>query len=117
MIPPSATAQQPNNGKHTEYQLISAPGKQPVRFSFIGHLLGAPTTWEATLWTSSAYPLSNPCPSGHNQFMEIGDTQKGITPITIVLNLSEIDGGAILKTLIMVRKYKKLRPGLICFGG
>lgn len=48
--------------------------------------------------------------------MDIGDTEAGITPITIVLNLSDIDEGAILKTLIMIRKYKRLRPGLICFG-
>jgi hypothetical protein len=48
--------------------------------------------------------------------MHIGDTETGITPITIVLNLPEIDEGAMLKTLIMIRKYKRLRPGLICFG-
>lgn len=117
MIPPSATAQHPNSGKRAEYQLISALGERPVRFSFNGYLLGTPTTWMATLWTSSAYPLPTPCSSGQNQFMEVGNTLKGITPITIALNLPEIDEGAILKTLIMVRKYKKLRPGLICFGG
>jgi len=115
MIPPSTT-QQKKAGKYAEYQLISALDEQPVLFSFDGHLLGTPTTWEATLWTTSDYPEPSPCPKGQNQFMEIGDSEEGVTPITIVLNLPEINEGAMLKTLIMIRKYKRLRPGLICFG-
>jgi len=105
-----------NSSLKPAYHLISSPGEIPTRFSFDGQLLDLPTTWEATLWTTSDYSEPNPCPAGQSQFMNIGNTVAGITPITIVLNLPEIDEGAILKTLIMVRKYKKLRPGLICFG-
>lgn len=105
-----------NSRNKPAYALISTPGEIPTRFSFDGHLLDRPTTWEATLWTTSGYPEPSPCPAGRSQFMDIGDTEAGITPITIVLNLSDIDEGAILKTLIMIRKYKRLRPGLICFG-
>lgn len=105
-----------NSSNKPAYHLISTPGEIPTRFSFDGLLLDRPTTWETTLWTTSDYPEPSPCPEGQSQFMHIGDTEAGITPITIVLNLPEIDEGAMLKTLIMIRKYKRLRPGLICFG-
>lgn len=88
----------------------------PVRISFEGLLQGEATTWDATLWTTTSYSGANLCREQHSQFMDIGNTQEGVTPITIVLNLAEIDETTLLKTLIMVRKYKRLRPGLICFG-
>ena len=98
------------------YQKLSGEGEIPARISFEGMLEGRDTTWLATLWTTASYPGTSPCGEKHAQFMEIGDSREGLTPITLVLNLDEIDDAALLKALIMVRKYKRLRPGLICFG-
>jgi len=98
------------------YQKLSGKGEVPARISFEGMLEGKATTWLATLWTTASYPGNNPCGERHVQFMEVGNSREGLTPITLVLNLEKIDDGALLKALIMVRKYKRLRPGLICFG-
>lgn len=98
------------------YRLKSADGEIPARLEFSGFFEGRETTWDATVWPLTAYPQALPCDKQSLQFMQIGDPQNGTTPITIGLNIQELDARALLMALIMVRKYRRLRRGLICFG-
>jgi len=98
------------------YRLKSGEGEIPARLEFSGLFEGGETTWDASVWPLGSYPEALPCDSKSPQFMQIADTHNGITPITIGLNIEELDARALLMALIMVRKYKKLRRGLICFG-
>lgn len=98
------------------YRLKSAEGEIPARLEFSGLFEGVETNWDASVWPLDTYPEALPCDRQSPQFMQIGDPHNGTTPITIGLNISELDARALLMALIMVRKYKKLRRGLICFG-
>ncbi|MDX1336156.1 MAG: hypothetical protein R3312_10255 [Gammaproteobacteria bacterium] len=98
------------------YRLKSAEGVVPARLEFSGSFEGGETTWDATVWPLGSYPEALPCDRQSPQFMQIGDPHNGSTPITIGLNIEKLDPGALLMALIMVRKYKRLRRGLICFG-
>ncbi len=96
------------------YSLISAIDEIPVIFEFDGTFNQKPMRWKATLWPSGKVP--NPCPDEGSQFMQIGKEVEGVRVITIGLNISQIEPATLLMTTIMVRKYKRLREGLICFG-
>ena len=102
--------------KKPPYQLKSTAGEIPARLEFTGAFEGIDTTWDATVWPLGDYPDPLPCEGDAQQFMDIGNTDHGVTPITIGLNIPELDDRALLMALIMVRKYKRLRRGLICFG-
>jgi hypothetical protein len=102
--------------KEPPFHLKSPAGEIPARLEFSGLLEGCETTWDATVWTLDSYPEDLPCDSNSPQFMLIGSPLNGITPITIGLNIKQMDARALLMALIMVRKYKRLRQGLICFG-
>jgi len=98
------------------YRLLSNEGEIPARLEFSGLFEGIETTWDASVWPLGSYPEALPCDRQSPQFMLIGDPHNGITPITIGLNIEKLDTRALLMALIMVRKYKKLCRGLICFG-
>jgi len=98
------------------YRLLSDEGEIPARLEFSGLFEGVETTWDASVWPLDSYPQKLPCDGHSPQFMQIGETHNGITPITIGLNIEKLDARALLMALIMVRKYKRLRRGLICFG-
>ena len=102
--------------KTLPYRLISAEGEIPARIQFPGLFEGKETTWDATVWPLGDYQGALPCDDSSPQFMQIGEPHNGVTPITVGLNIEQLDAGALLMALIMVRKYKRLRRGLICFG-
>jgi hypothetical protein len=96
------------------YALHSSINAIPVVFEFEGLFNHQPIRWKATLWPRGHHP--DPCPDQDSQFMRIGEELDGVRAITIGLNIGQIDHATLLMTIIMVRKYKRLREGLICFG-
>jgi hypothetical protein len=45
------------------------------------------------------------------QFIEVGEPDNGIVPAAVGLLLEQIRPGDILKTITMIRHYKRLHPG------
>lgn len=99
---------------HTE--LLDAPGGAVLRLQFRGPFEGRTVTWQATLQALMAPTLAGTPPAPSRAFIDIGeDTPTGV-PITIGLPVPAIDLPTIQKTLIMIRRYKRLRRGRLDYG-
>jgi len=102
------------------YELLNTSGNGYLRFRFIGEFLGEPIIWDAHLYTLAYYVyevanLSQP-KSSVRQFIHVGDVDKMGRKIEIGLSLSLIDEPVIIKTMIMVRQYKRLTNGRHEYG-
>lgn len=91
-----------------------------AHFRFVGDFMGKPTIWDAHLYTLAYYvyevaEISQPG-SSIRPFIHVGDVDKMGRKIEIGLNLLSIDEPAIIKTMIMVRQYKRLAIGRHNFG-
>lgn len=72
------------------------------------------TLWDATVMTLAHYrEFAGGAAAGPalRQFIEVGPQQGRMRRLVIALNVPEIDTPVLLKTIIMVRKYKRLRRG------
>jgi len=99
---------------HTE--LLDAPGGTVLRLCFRGPFEGRTVTWQATLQALAAPTPAGMQPAPSRAFIDIGaDTPTGV-PITIGLPVPAIDLPTIHKTLIMIRRYKRLRRGRLDYG-
>ena len=86
-----------------EYRLCEPPGETEARFECIGRFQAAPVIWEVRLLARGA--------GEREQFIDIGPARGERRPVTVALALARIDPPAILKTVIMLRNYKRLREG------
>ena len=91
-----------------------------VRFRFRGNFEGKEIVWDAHLYTLAYYvykvaKFSRPAPP-IQQFIHVGGMGKKGRRIEIGLNLPEIDNGAVMKTMIMIRQYKRLVAGRHDYG-
>lgn len=87
--------------------LLDAP---VLRVRFIGRFEQQDVVWDAELIALAASGVAGA------QFIEIGaPTVRGV-PIRIGLSVAAIDRPTLLKTLVMVRNYKRLRHGRHEFG-
>lgn len=103
-----------------DYDMLSPMGQSYAHFRFIGHFRSAPTIWDAHLY-SLAYYFKEIRPSASatqpvRQFILVGDESDTGRKITIGLNLPIIDKPVIMKTMIMIRQYKRLRYGCYEYG-
>lgn len=83
---------------------------------FHGTFQGEEVVWQMTLTTLAAARQHAPAPC---PFIEIAPGEAGVHAITVGLELTSIDEPAIRKSIIMVRKYKRLTIGRLefCPGG
>jgi hypothetical protein len=90
-----------------------------ARFSFTGRFQDQEIVWDTTLLTLTHYhaeQLELAQPTVRSAFLEIGgDTARG-RAILVALDIPCIDEPAILRTIIMIRNYKRLYPGRHEFG-
>lgn len=93
-----------------DYLCESPFGGTSVRVRFIGHFEQQEVVWDAEL---NALAATNP---ETRQFIDIGMPSARGIPITIGLRVTCLDRPTLLKTLIMVRSYKRLRTGRHEFG-
>lgn len=103
-----------------DFELITQPDHDYARFRFTGMFEGEETVWDAHLYTLAYYvyqvaKFSQPA-AAVRQFIHVGDMGKNGRRIEIGLNLKSIDKGAIIKTIIMVRQYKRLAAGRHEYG-
>ncbi|MGB5259961.1 MAG: hypothetical protein WBO34_05490 [Gammaproteobacteria bacterium] len=95
--------------------IYTAPARDDcVHIRFIGNFADRPVIWDATIMTLEYWHTTG----GHDQhfhrdsqFIEIDAGAGDLRTIRIGLQLERIDEQAILKTLIMIRKYKRLHIG------
>lgn len=88
-----------------EYQLVSRSGRGKVHIRFTGRFGGSPVIWDATI-----------CAQEFPRYIEVAENGYPVRRIAIGLNIAEIDHAAILRTMIMIRKYKRLHAGRHEFG-
>lgn len=98
----------------------TAPAQENcAQIRFIGSFEGRPVIWDATIVTLDhrhATGGGNERAHPDSQHIEIDEGEGDIRKIRIGLHLDRIDEQTILKTIIMIRKYKHLHTGRHEFG-
>lgn len=101
------------------YKLLAPLTATQARFRFAGKFQNREIVWDATLLTLSAYHAGQPASTAAVQrlpFIEIGDATEQGRPLRVALDIAQIDEPAILRTIIMIRQYKRLHAGRHEFG-
>ena len=101
-----------------DYRLIGTPHDDHVHIRFTGPFRGRQVTWDARIVTLAHAARSRPASSTAElrQFIEVGRDNGGTRQLRIGLNVDRIDEPAILKTIIMIRQYKRLQEGRHEYG-
>ena len=86
-----------------------------VYLQFEGVLDGVVVIWHACVQTIKEYSLSNPVDYDPKQFINI-ELVDGLHKLDVALNLKQIDLPALERTIIMIRKYKRLALGYHEYG-
>ncbi len=103
------------------YQALSPINGPEVHIRFPGRFQDQAIIWDAHLLTlqrvyeqmaAETDTSSVTC----RQFIEISAGNDDLVPITVALNVPQFDEPAILKTMIMIHNYKRLRLGRHEFG-
>jgi hypothetical protein len=87
-----------------EYQLIDRTGDGQVHIRFSGNFAGTDILWDATI---QAQGKDHP----GAQYIDIATTGHPLRRILIGLNVDRLDRATLLKTIIMIRKYRRLHCG------
>lgn len=102
-----------------EFSLLAAPTAQQAHFVFTGRFQDRDVIWNTTLLTLAHYHHDQP-PVAHAverlPFLEIGAQSATGRALRVALDIEQIDEPAILRTIIMIRQYKRLREGRHEFG-
>ena len=101
-----------------DYLLVSQPDSTTAHIRFPGTFEDAPVIWDATV---RALRYRNGGNEGidtptRRQYIDIAPEGFPMRSITIGLNVTAIDPPVLLKTTIMIRKYKRLHTGRHEFG-
>ena len=86
-----------------------------IQLQFLGHFEGQEVAWNARIVTLEEYARHHEVADDPLQFIDIRQ-HNGAFFIEIGLNIATIDQAAIERTIIMIRKYKRLRPGRHEYG-
>lgn len=106
------------------YLALSKLGGQHIHIRFTGKFMNIPVIWNARIHTLVYHAQQlqqEPLPSADKprtirQFIMVGEEQGNFRELTVGLAVNRIDEPTILKTIIMIRNYKRLRFGLHEFG-
>lgn len=100
------------------FECLSPLGQEQVHVRFTGRLGNQAVVWDATLMTLAAWSRAQKpgAPATARQFIEIAAPRAGVGSLTVGLAVPVIDLPTVRKTVIMVRNYKRLRPGRQEYG-
>ena len=101
-----------------EAQSVMSTLREKTQEQFF-HFQNQDIVWDTTLVTLAHYRTMQPesaQTSACSAFMEIGDETACGRAIRVALEIPRIDEPVILRTIIMIRQYKGLRPGRHVFG-
>lgn len=107
--------------QNSAYRLVQRHSNEHVEIEFSGTLSGQTVIWHASIRTLHDYYLSlarSTQTTGTIQAKQFIDIEEHATTprLCVGLNLPVIDDAAILRTIIMIRQYKRLRPGRHEYG-
>jgi hypothetical protein len=105
-----------------EYELLSPLPADFVTARFEGPYNGRVVTWHLQCYTVKRFfsefeipqefgDVKEPC-----QFIHVKEENDDLNTIEVALNLAQIDEPALKKVIIMIRNYKRLRPGWHLWG-
>jgi len=103
------------NMSEQAYILESEIPAAKVHLRFEGVLKGVAVVWHACVQTVKEYSQNSPVDEDPKQFIKI-EIIDGLHKLNIALNLKQIDQPALERTIIMIRKYKKLSSGYHEYG-
>jgi len=96
--------------QNTSYLLLTEIPANKVFVQFEGRFENKPVVWNACIRTVEDYSRNHPVSEDPSQFIDI-KKEHNIYNLEIALNIYQIDQAVIERTIIMIRKYKKLKPG------
>ena len=99
-----------------EYDCVEGLGSERARIRFRGTLQGNPVEWEATIQTLRDHVRGNPGWKRPRNFIEVGGETEGRRQLHVCLDVARIDHPTLLKTIHMIRHYKRLAPGRHEYG-
>lgn len=102
-----------------EFRLLVPLTTQQAHFAFTGRFQDREVVWDATLLTLAHYHYEQaPVAQAVERFpfLEIGAETTTGRALRVALDIEQIDEPAILRTIIMVRQYKRLHEGRHEFG-
>ena len=92
-----------------DWLLVSQDDDQRARVRFTGLFQGGAVVWDCCFMTLDSTAACR-------NFIEIEEAGAQGVPLTVGLALACIDRSAIEKMVIMIRNYKRLRPGRHEYG-
>lgn len=101
------------------YRICGSEEPDRVEICFTGTFEGAPVQWHAVIVTLRRVWRERPPPqrgAAPRPFLHVREVSAGRGRIDVGLDVERIDPPTMLKTVIMVRRYKRLRRGLQEFG-
>ena len=101
------------------YEMVAWQSDQYAHFRFTGNFEQKSLIWDAHLYTLAYYfnqVVVSSQPHRVRQFINVGEITPSGRRLEIGLNLPRIDEPAIVKTMIMVRQYKRLASGRYEYG-
>jgi len=107
-------SRQAAGNREIEYRLLDPLHPDEAHFTFEGPFEGRQVRWDARLLTLARASRMEAATPG--RFIEIGEETPDGIALKVVLNIPHIDVPAILRTIIMIRQYKRLRRGRHVFG-
>ena len=103
----------------SDYLHVTAPQPGCAHIRFTGPFEGRTTLWDATVMTLAHYrelATGSGAVTELRQFIEVGPQREQLRRLVIGLNVARIDTAVLLKTIIMMRKYKRLQRGRHEYG-
>ncbi len=97
------------------FLLHTALPSDKVYLEFEGVLCNEPVLWQACIRTIQEYANCHSVSSDPRQFINI-EVLNDVYKLEVGLNIGQIDQSAVERTIIMIRKYKRLRSGRHEYG-
>jgi len=101
------------------FNLLTPRESSLAHFAFSGIFQDRQIVWDCTLLTLARFHVQQPesaQPVTRTAFLDIGGETAHGRAICVALDIPCIDEPAILRTIIMIRNYRRLRPGSHAFG-
>lgn len=122
MTSPLADARQRLERGEADYIVVGSARPDHLHIRFLGSFEGQDVLWDARLYTldycrsklADAAPGESRCT---RQFIDITPGAQATVAVEIGLQLERFDAAAIRNTILMMRRYKRLRRGRHEFGG
>ncbi|MGF1545737.1 MAG: hypothetical protein ACFCUG_00255 [Thiotrichales bacterium] len=96
------------------YLLLAPLRAGRAEFAFFGHFAGNEVIWLATL--EIVVDTANARATSFIEIAPAQPTSPGVRNLSIGLRVASIDHATLLKSIIMIKNYKRLREGRHAFG-